>query len=155
ISTRTFRQRRERRGRSRHTIFTAAETEASIARIRPAPGSETPARPGIPHQQRHEQSCNHMPLAAPWANNGSTTSIRLAADFRIPQAALPILAVAAEARLAEAAMPVAAIGDLSSLTRIKSMTTNNSNRWLIAAAGVVMQLALGAVYAWSVFRIPL
>ncbi len=35
------------------------------------------------------------------------------------------------------------------------MTTNSSNRWLIAAAGVVMQLALGAVYAWSVFRIPL
>lgn len=30
-----------------------------------------------------------------------------------------------------------------------------SNRWLIAAAGVVMQIALGAVYAWSVFRIPL
>jgi MFS transporter, OFA family, oxalate/formate antiporter len=29
------------------------------------------------------------------------------------------------------------------------------NRWVIAAAGVVMQLALGAVYAWSVFRIPL
>ena len=29
------------------------------------------------------------------------------------------------------------------------------NRWMIAAAGVVMQLALGAVYAWSVFRIPL
>src|SRR3989449_4827228 len=35
------------------------------------------------------------------------------------------------------------------------MTTKSSNRWLIAAAGVVMQLALGAVYAWSVFRIPL
>src|SRR5258705_6392571 len=35
------------------------------------------------------------------------------------------------------------------------MTTNSSNRWLIAAAGVVMQLGLGAVYAWSVFRIPL
>jgi len=35
------------------------------------------------------------------------------------------------------------------------MTSNNSNRWRIAAAGVVMQLALGAVYAWSVFRIPL
>src|SRR4030095_16392436 len=31
----------------------------------------------------------------------------------------------------------------------------NGNRWLIAAAGVVMQIALGAVYAWSVFRIPL
>ncbi len=29
------------------------------------------------------------------------------------------------------------------------------NRWEIAAAGVVMQVALGAVYAWSVFRIPL
>src|SRR5438477_2062556 len=36
-----------------------------------------------------------------------------------------------------------------------SMNANHSNRWLIAAAGVVMQLALGAVYAWSVFRIPL
>src|SRR3954462_10140926 len=30
-----------------------------------------------------------------------------------------------------------------------------SNRWVIAAAGVVMQVALGAVYAWSVFRNPL
>jgi OFA family oxalate/formate antiporter-like MFS transporter len=29
------------------------------------------------------------------------------------------------------------------------------NRWVIAAAGVIMQIALGAVYAWSVFRIPL
>ncbi|MDB6036180.1 MAG: major facilitator superfamily 1 [Verrucomicrobiales bacterium] len=35
------------------------------------------------------------------------------------------------------------------------MNTNSPNRWLIAAAGVVMQVALGAVYAWSVFRIPL
>ncbi len=32
------------------------------------------------------------------------------------------------------------------------MTTN---RWGVAAAGVLMQVALGAVYAWSVFRIPL
>jgi len=32
---------------------------------------------------------------------------------------------------------------------------NGGNRWLIAIAGVVMQIALGAVYAWSVFRIPL
>ncbi|MGC1462855.1 MAG: OFA family MFS transporter [Terracidiphilus sp.] len=31
----------------------------------------------------------------------------------------------------------------------------NSNRWGIAAAGFLMQMALGAVYAWSVFRIPL
>jgi MFS transporter, OFA family, oxalate/formate antiporter len=29
------------------------------------------------------------------------------------------------------------------------------NRWGIAAAGFLMQMALGAVYAWSVFRIPL
>jgi OFA family oxalate/formate antiporter-like MFS transporter len=29
------------------------------------------------------------------------------------------------------------------------------NRWVVAVAGVVMQVALGAVYAWSVFRIPL
>src|SRR3954468_9557600 len=29
------------------------------------------------------------------------------------------------------------------------------NRWYVALAGVFMQLALGAVYAWSVFRIPL
>ncbi len=29
------------------------------------------------------------------------------------------------------------------------------SRWVIAAAGVLMQVALGAVYAWSVFRIPL
>ena len=33
--------------------------------------------------------------------------------------------------------------------------TSVPNRRLIAAAGVVMQIALGAVYAWSVFRIPL
>ncbi len=32
---------------------------------------------------------------------------------------------------------------------------NVTNRWIIAAAGVVMQIALGAVYAWSVFRVPL
>ncbi|MBV8820093.1 MAG: OFA family MFS transporter [Acidobacteriaceae bacterium] len=31
----------------------------------------------------------------------------------------------------------------------------SQNRWLIASAGIVMQLALGAVYAWSVFRTPL
>jgi OFA family oxalate/formate antiporter-like MFS transporter len=31
----------------------------------------------------------------------------------------------------------------------------NPNRWGIAAAGFLMQMALGAVYAWSVFRTPL
>jgi OFA family oxalate/formate antiporter-like MFS transporter len=35
------------------------------------------------------------------------------------------------------------------------MANDYPNRWLMAAAGVVMQIALGAVYAWSVFRIPL
>lgn len=30
-----------------------------------------------------------------------------------------------------------------------------TNRWQIALAGVLMQIALGAVYAWSVFRNPL
>jgi OFA family oxalate/formate antiporter-like MFS transporter len=35
------------------------------------------------------------------------------------------------------------------------MNAKNPNRWLIAAAGIVMQIALGAVYAWSIFRIPL
>src|SRR6202789_3302952 len=38
-------------------------------------------------------------------------------------------------------------------TQSPFMTTQN--RWLIAAAGVLMQIAFGAVYAWSVFRIPL
>jgi OFA family oxalate/formate antiporter-like MFS transporter len=33
--------------------------------------------------------------------------------------------------------------------------TSNANRWGIAAAGFLMQMALGAVYAWSVFRVPL
>src|ERR1051326_6393116 len=33
------------------------------------------------------------------------------------------------------------------------MTT--SNRWVVAIAGVFLQIALGAVYAWSVFRVPL
>src|SRR5579884_1536225 len=31
----------------------------------------------------------------------------------------------------------------------------SANRWSIALAGVIMQIAFGAVYAWSVFRIPL
>jgi MFS transporter, OFA family, oxalate/formate antiporter len=35
------------------------------------------------------------------------------------------------------------------------MKTNTPNRSIIALAGVLMQVALGAVYAWSVFRIPL
>src|ERR1700756_651858 len=30
-----------------------------------------------------------------------------------------------------------------------------ANRWGIAIAGILLQIALGAVYAWSVFRVPL
>lgn len=30
-----------------------------------------------------------------------------------------------------------------------------TNRWGIAVAGIFLQMALGAVYAWSVFRVPL
>jgi OFA family oxalate/formate antiporter-like MFS transporter len=29
------------------------------------------------------------------------------------------------------------------------------NRWIIALAGIFLQITLGAVYAWSVFRVPL
>ena len=32
---------------------------------------------------------------------------------------------------------------------------NKQQRWWIALAGILLQMALGAVYAWSVFRIPL
>jgi MFS transporter, OFA family, oxalate/formate antiporter len=35
------------------------------------------------------------------------------------------------------------------------MKTETPNRSIIAVAGILMQVALGAVYAWSVFRIPL
>src|SRR5262245_10223797 len=36
-----------------------------------------------------------------------------------------------------------------------TVAARTPNRWRSALAGVVMQIALGAVYAWSVFRIPL
>jgi OFA family oxalate/formate antiporter-like MFS transporter len=32
---------------------------------------------------------------------------------------------------------------------------SSGNRWAMAAAGFLMQMSLGAVYAWSVFRVPL
>ena len=37
----------------------------------------------------------------------------------------------------------------------ESSSNSQPNRWAIAVAGVIIQVALGAVYAWSVFRIPL
>jgi OFA family oxalate/formate antiporter-like MFS transporter len=44
---------------------------------------------------------------------------------------------------------------MASSNRAIPIPSNVPNRWGIAVAGVVMQIALGAVYAWSVFRIPL
>src|SRR2546430_17618598 len=43
----------------------------------------------------------------------------------------------------------------SSCTRHCEEIMKVPNRSIIAVAGVLMQVALGAVYAWSVFRIPL
>lgn len=37
----------------------------------------------------------------------------------------------------------------------QAASQNVTNRWIIAIAGIVMQMALGAVYAWSVYRVPL
>src|SRR5436190_23477040 len=37
----------------------------------------------------------------------------------------------------------------------KEQIMKTPNRWTIAIAGVFLQIALGAVYAWSVFRVPL
>jgi MFS transporter, OFA family, oxalate/formate antiporter len=39
--------------------------------------------------------------------------------------------------------------------RTNTVATQGTNRWAIATAGVFLQVALGAVYAWSVFRTPL
>ncbi|MFL6437141.1 MAG: hypothetical protein ACJ71Q_06145 [Terriglobales bacterium] len=36
-----------------------------------------------------------------------------------------------------------------------NMADRLPNRWAIAFAAVVMQICLGAVYGWSVFKIPL
>ena len=35
------------------------------------------------------------------------------------------------------------------------MQTNNSNRWLIAIMGMLLQVVLGTVYAWSFFQKPI
>jgi MFS transporter, OFA family, oxalate/formate antiporter len=39
--------------------------------------------------------------------------------------------------------------------RTNTVAAGGANRWAIATAGVFLQVALGAVYAWSVFRTPL
>ena len=43
----------------------------------------------------------------------------------------------------------------ANLLLFSAMSPTTPNRWIIAAAGVVIQIALGAIYAWSVFRTPL
>src|SRR5258708_39719029 len=35
------------------------------------------------------------------------------------------------------------------------MAMKAKNRWGIALAGILLQVVLGSVYAWSVFRVPL
>src|SRR5580704_11812745 len=44
---------------------------------------------------------------------------------------------------------------LQKLKTFPGIRKDMTNRWSIAIAGVLMQVALGAVYAWSVFRAPL
>src|SRR6266446_2224921 len=100
IFTRMFRKHRSGHAQSNHTIFTAAETGASIAIIRPGPGSETPAKAGNGRQKHHEPTSNNTPSAAAWANNGSTTSVRLAEGFRTPPAGSPMVAEGATGELA-------------------------------------------------------
>ena len=36
-----------------------------------------------------------------------------------------------------------------------TMYSKDPNRWVVAAAAVIMQAGLGSFYAWSVFRVPL
>lgn len=43
----------------------------------------------------------------------------------------------------------------SPVLRTRQRDLDGRHRWLIAAAGVVMQMALGSIYAWSVFQKPL
>jgi OFA family oxalate/formate antiporter-like MFS transporter len=123
-------------------ICTAAETEACTGIIRPALGSETQARPGTLRLKPRDPSWNNTHPAAAWAINGSTTSVLSGAAFRTPPAGSAMLAAGATGRP-------------RNLKKDTGMNKNAPNRWLIAVAGIVMQIALGAVYAWSVFRIPL
>ncbi|HUJ94417.1 MAG TPA: OFA family MFS transporter [Terriglobales bacterium] len=48
-----------------------------------------------------------------------------------------------------------AINNPATVSNSSKSSEGTVNRWGIAVAGVIMQIALGAVYAWSVFRIPL
>src|ERR1700689_285384 len=46
-------------------------------------------------------------------------------------------------------------GSVGRLPELMEASMRSMNGWVIAAAGFLLQIALGAVYAWSVFRIPL
>src|SRR5436190_20385180 len=53
-------------------------------------------------------------------------------------------------------MRAAQAGNLmETITTTPRVETTQANRWAIASAGIVMQLALGAIYAWSLFITPL
>src|ERR1700744_3580522 len=43
----------------------------------------------------------------------------------------------------------------STCEKEKGKFMSNFKRWGIAIAAILLQMALGAVYAWSVFRVPL
>src|SRR5947208_1017948 len=51
--------------------------------------------------------------------------------------------------------PIRRCGTICLWTQAKERSMKTHNRWTIAIAGVFLQIVLGAVYAWSVFRIPL
>src|ERR1700689_4225640 len=46
-------------------------------------------------------------------------------------------------------------GSVGRLPELMEASMRSMNGWVIAAAGFLLQIALGAVYAWSVLRIPL
>jgi OFA family oxalate/formate antiporter-like MFS transporter len=70
---------------------------------------------------------------------------------RDPQSAIPT-----KTGLSPAPFPEAVASGPSGLSvKQPGSPAATPNRWLIAGAGILMQIALGAVYAWSVFRIPL
>jgi hypothetical protein len=60
-----------------------------------------------------------------------------------------------QTRRSDCRVPEDIDGWLHANRQVERLIMTTQNRWLIAAAGVLMQIAFGAVYAWSVFRIPL
>src|SRR6266478_7858070 len=74
-----FPKRLWHRADSTNTMFMAVETEPSIATIHQAHGSETRDKAGRGRRRPRALNWNGTLMAATWANNGSTTFVRLAA----------------------------------------------------------------------------